>query len=215
MVAVCHVKLRLVGMPQRDLIWIWPVALALFYFLRAKLKVNGVGLVSVYLVNFGALYGIGSVVQLLPAFRGSGIKETAIGLEQSTYGLFGFLVGSMAIAPVIISQMRAGRRKMVFTAHRELPIIYLGIGFTAFLLSGVLSSVSGLTVVSGTRNDSVYSGALSALLGWSVREKGRLVTGIVLTALLPMITMTTLGFLGLGTAVAVVVLCFLTSFIHP
>src|SRR5262249_9227009 len=157
-------------------------------------------------------YGLGSAIQLLPAFRGDWINETAIGLVQSTYGLVGFLVGSVAIAPAIFSQMRAGRKKEAHTPHPEMPFAYLGIGFGTFLLSGALSSISGLPVVINTATGLFVVGLCMVCWEGVQGRKGRLIFGLVLTAFLPMITMATMGFMGIGSIVVIVVLCFLSSF---
>jgi hypothetical protein len=193
-----------------NLIWVWPLLLFLFYYLRARLKIEGVGFVTVYILNFFTLYGVGSAIRLFP-FHTSLDKETAIGLQYCTYGLLAFMVGSL-IAPVIVSQMRVGARRKISSAHPEMPFIYLAIGVSAFLATPFLGSIGGLSVVLQTTTLQYMVGL--CLLCWSgIREKrwGRLGWGLILTSMLPLITMLTQGFLGYGAAAVVVVLAFLMS----
>jgi hypothetical protein len=202
-------------MPLVTWVSIWVPLLVGFYYVRRVRNIEGTGLLTAYLVSFCGLHWEGGLIRLLPWFRDYSLVRTTYGLEQSTYAVAAFVVGSLVLSLVLASHLPVRLEGVWYTADPRLPKAYLLIGVVSYvLLSTFLSGLPSMTVVISTGQE-LYVVGLCLFCWNAIRRKhaGGLLAGLALALMMPLFTIITQGFMGYGAAAALVVFAFVGSFV--
>ena len=173
------------------------------------------GIVAAYFVQMAALHWIAAAIYVLPGYSNLPLADVVSGLRISTYGLFGFVIGttymSWRASLTALPTREPGEAPPVVSTQRLLT--YAGVGVASYVAMGWLRGVA--TVEAVVAAGSGFAVIALALACWNAAAQGqttRLVTYLALTGTLPFVTIVTQGFMGYGLAAAAVVFAFVASF---
>ena len=204
------------------------LALAVYLIIRHWRDGGGVGLLLAYVVSFSALHWLTPALYLLPWFWNSRLPVTLDGLRESTIALIALTVGAEFAAWIFRAPPQA--LDVLPSPDQPLPppppptpvdprIVTLLLA-TGVVMYGVVlplaGAVSSLTAFASAASTLALAGIV--LKCWNAWEEGRarhLLLWIGLSALLPVLTVMTQGFLGYGLAAMLTVLAFVASFYRP
>jgi hypothetical protein len=174
----------------------------------------GVGLLITYIFSFAALHWLAPLLHLLPWFEPIRGDLTGEGLRQSTLALVGFAIG---VELINARWRRDGESEPVESANRaaqeRLIKLYLSAGvvlYVAALMGGRLPLIAA--VVSTGSTLVAVSVGLKCWNAWRFERYGRMWLWLALTAIFPLLTVLTQGFLGFGFVAVLIVVSFLASF---
>jgi hypothetical protein len=179
---------------------------------------SGAGLTISYVLQLFTIHWLAAAVYALPSYHDADVA-TLLGFEQSTYAIAGFLVGSSIILPLW------NRRHPVETELTPAPIDqtllrnWLTIGVVSYaLVEPLLGNVPTVgALVSSASNMLIVALAVECWNG--LQRQGRYRPSfwrwIGLSAVLPIVSIVTKGFLGYGFAAMLTIFAFVASFYRP
>jgi hypothetical protein len=186
-----------------------------------------VGLPLTYLLSLSMIHLLGGVIYALPWYEATGdyliqagatATQVATGFVTSAYGVIGFGLGSIFLAPWIVIVIKpAWLREIPQRPAPKLPTQLLQIGLFFFLVVSPLSRViSGLQAISSA-GIYIFVAALclSCWQAWQQRDGKQFILWLAMACSLPLVTVTTMGFISYGAAATLVVLIFVASFYQP
>jgi hypothetical protein len=195
------------------------IAIMAFVLWGQRKDGRGAGLVISYVLQLWVIHWLAASIYALPWYW---LPDPPMmeGLKQSTIAIAGFAVGSTVILPFLV---RHGQDDHVPAMSRSVtdpgPLhVYLAIGVVLyFFVDPALHSVPTLGGLASTA-----SNLLLVALGmecWngfnSVGRHRAFWRWLMLTALLPFVTILTKGYLGYGFAAMLTVIAFVASFYRP
>src|SRR4030081_951815 len=80
---------------------VFAVVAACIFFIRGTSGRPGAGLVQAYVLNLGLIHWLAASLYLLPWYTNHDPDVVTLGLQQSTFGLIGFGIGSVLVAPAV------------------------------------------------------------------------------------------------------------------
>lgn len=178
---------------------------------------QGSGLVMSYVLQLGVLHWFGASIYALPWFW---LADDAmvLGLQQSTYAIAGFAVGSTLLVPLVMrrSAPLPGAPK---AADPLLVHTYLGVGVLIYLV--IEPALHGIPTVSAVV--SAAGNILLVAIGmecWNALRQESMARPafwrwIAMSALLPFMSVVTRGFLGYGFSAMLTVFAFVATFYRP
>jgi hypothetical protein len=197
---------------------VWAVIASLIFLIRGTRRLLVVGLVQAYVLNLGLLHWLAAALYLLPWYTNHDPDVVVAGLQQSTYAVIGFGVGSVLLAPALglVSQGSAAR----LTARLSEPRLarkYILVGLTSFFaltpILGRIPTVSAIAVQGW--NLLVVGLCLACWQAWHARRSQEFIRWLIITLCLPLVTVMTAGFIGYGIAAATAILAFIANFYRP
>jgi hypothetical protein len=195
----------------------WAVIAVLIVLSRLRSHLAGAGLVAAYALNFAMVHWIGAAIYLQPSYARSDPDVVALGLQQATYAIAAFGVGSVLVAPRLASMVEAPRRLAAVAPARPPARTVIGIGMVVFL--GLFAILPKLPTVSALLSQGwiliIVGLALACWNAWHTRRREAFSGLLAATLLLPLFTVVTQGFIGFGTAAALAVMSFIASFFRP
>jgi hypothetical protein len=209
-------------MPQTDLgtwafAWVAIVAVLLVRHWRSQT----VGLLLTYVIGFGAIHWLAAGIYLLPWYSSWGEDFVADGLRQSTIATLALAVGAEVVAWLPIWHRAPAAEHAQPNATRVVdPLainIYLAIGL---LLYGVVSPLAGSlpSIQALVATGSMITVIALCLKCWNAWQRGRapmMWWWLAASALMPIVTVVTQGFLGYGFAAMLTVFAFVGSVYRP
>lgn len=199
---------------------LWIVLVLALWGLARLLKRPTVGLALAYMLTFFIAHWPGAFLYLLPWYPGLYPSSIVLsGFRQSTLGAIAFTLGVLILAPMIHKQRESAVSTPASSAvilNRWLPLfLVLGGLASYFLLFPVSGRIPSLTAVTSTVNQLVSIGiALGCWQAWYYKEHNRLRRWLLAVLILPLITVTSQGFLSYGIVAALVVITFLSGFLR-
>lgn len=192
------------------------VALALvcvIVFYRWRQQRGGVGLVTTYLILFSVAYLLPGFLYSLPDYVPLYDRATtALGFQQVLYATIAFAVGTILLAPKVVS---SNRDRLVdkapdAKANANLIKVYFVIGLVAYFVSNLLgANVASITaIVTGIAQLTLVGQALGCWQAIQEKKWRNLFGWLGLAALWPLVTIVSKGFLSFGTFMAVIVIMF-------
>jgi hypothetical protein len=142
----------------------------------------------------------------------------ATGFVTSAYGVLGFGLGSIFLAPWMVRVVKPGwLREIPQRPALRLPTRLLQIGLFFFLVVTPLSRVTpGLQAISAAGLYLFVAAiCLSCWQAWQQRDGKQFILWLAMACSLPLVTVTTMGFISYGAAATLVVLIFVASFYQP
>jgi hypothetical protein len=180
-------------------------------------------LVYTYLALFFLNHWFGAMIHALPWSPFEDSTNTAIGFQESTYGLIALAVGAL-LAPAYGSRSQPGHGGQsaedgphhIYEAQR-IARFYFVIGVAAWILSftdiAALPSVSA--VISAGKQAAVLAICLNCWIAWHRGDQRKFVGWLVASFAFPMVTMLGAGFLGYGIAIVITIFAFVGMFYRP
>jgi hypothetical protein len=197
---------------------VWASAASLIFVLRGTSRAPGVGLVQAYVLNLGLLHWLAAALYLLPWYSNHDPDVVAAGLQQGTYAVIGFGLGSVLLAPALGLATGGLAARL---AHRpgepRLARKYILVGLIAFFgltpVVGRIPTISSVAVQGW--NLLVVGLCLACWQAWQARRSHDFVRLLAISLCLPLVTVMTAGFIGYGIAAATAILAFIANFYRP
>ena len=202
---------------QPYLFWVvaWLAAALTVVWVHWKRHTSSAGLVYAYVLNFLLLHWVAASLYLVPWHRFPNPDAVRKGLEQSTYGMVAFAIGSLLLAPAIRRFFKAGEQTgFVEQASDSLDYAYLALGGLSYaaILFANLGQVPSLTaVVSACQQFLLVGLCLRCRSAWLKGKTDIALIWVGLGFVLPFFTIVTSGFLGFGALACYTMLCFLST----
>lgn len=201
---------------------LWMAAALAVVVAQWKRELPSAGLTIAYVAFLWRLHWTGGAIYL----PGSPLpySEAAIaGFMQSLYAVGAFAVGSVLVAPLLVSKRaRAIKRIVVGSTYyrwsrNNVPWIFIAVGLLCYVLAATpVRQLPSATSILTAGQDFLLAGICLHTLFLIVEDrKIRLVGVIVLLAVFPLITLAAAGFLGQGAMMAALVLLFVARFYEP
>ena len=183
-------------------------------------RVATVGLPLSYVLGLAINYWVGALVHALPWYS-SQDPFTKAGFLPVLWGTVAFAIGNFLVAPFLLRMFLHGECSVIPQNPRpqqvRLPLVYVSLGVICFtMLVPVLGSIPSIAAVSVCGISLAVVGV--CLASWSAyfqRSYLKLAAWLLAICTLPFVTIVTLGFVGYGTAAAVLVLTFVATFYRP
>jgi hypothetical protein len=206
---------------------LWGLVCAVTLAVQWSRRTPSVGLPLTYLLSLSMIHLLGGVIYALPWYEPQGAyllqagvtaTQVATGFVTSAYGVIGFGLGSIFLAPWIVMVIKpAWLREIPQRPALKLPTQLLQIGLFFFLVVSPLSRIiSGLQAISAA-GLSLFVAALclACWQAWQQRDGKQFILWLAMACSLPLVTIGTIGFIGYGAAATLVVLTFVSSFYQP
>ncbi len=201
-------------------LWValWLATAATISLWRWRKRAVGTGLVPAYLVNFAMLYWLAAAMYLLPAYEDANRQLLEAGFQQATYAIVAFGVGSLILAPYVISLFHHPQFRILSqTPELRLPRAYIMIGLLSyFIAQPLLGRVPTVSAVVAAGWSLLMTGlCLACWRSWHERRSKDFVLWLIVALGLPFLTTISQGFLGIGIGATIVVLTFVGTFYRP
>ena len=206
---------------------LWGLVCAVTVAVQWSRRTPSVGLPLTYLLSLSMIHLLGGVIYALPWYEpqgayllqaGATAPQVATGFVTTAYGVIGFGLGSLLLAPWMVMMVQpAWLREIPQRPAPKLPTQLLQIGVVLFLAIGPLARViPGLQAIS-TACIYLFVAALclACWQAWQQRDGKQFILWLALACSLPLVTVTTMGFISYGAAATLVVLIFVSSFYQP
>lgn len=206
---------------------LWGVISAATVAVQWSRRSPSVGLPLAYLLSLSMIHLLGGVIYALPWYEpqgayllqaGATATQVATGFVTSAYGVLGFGLGSIFLAPWMVRVVKPGwLREIPQRPALRLPTRLLQIGLFFFLVVTPLSRViPGLQAISAAGLYLfVVALCLTCWQAWQQRDGKGFMLWLAVACSLPLVTIVTIGFISYGAAATLVVLIFVSSFYRP
>jgi len=185
-------------------------------------RVASVGLPLCYILSLAMIHWLGGLIHVLPLpLRSRPDPYTELGLLQAFWATIAFAIGSFVVAPFALRMLLRGESTPIVRSPSSeqvrLPMVYLALGIAFFaVLAPVLVSVPSISAVAVS---GIYLAVVGVCLAcWSAylqRRYTKLAAWLTAICVLPFVTILTLGFVGYGSAAALLVFTFVATFYRP
>lgn len=197
---------------ERNLGWllvVWLMCGGLIAVARHRDKEKTSGLVLAYVLNLWAIHWIGPALYLNEDYQRFDRETVVAGLAESTLAIIGFAIGCLWLTPRLTSIVRRRQSSGGKPLERTLPTAYVTVGILSFLLLPLIRWIPSATALVGSANLLLIPG-LALQIWFAQRESDQFKTWcwLGLTMALPLVTVSTMGYLGYGAAAAATVLIF-------
>ncbi|WP_392534634.1 hypothetical protein [Nostoc sp. C117] len=217
--------------PQRQWLtfWlcIWVVVVSLVIRSQWNKRLPSVGLPTIYLLQLSILHWFGAMIYAFPWYNPKSLylisqkitlTTTAIGFTQSVYGVIGFGVGTVILAPIVEKIVKPSRRLYVpKQPNLKFPNNYILLGvFFYFVLGPILGRIPSISVLVNSGFVMLSTGlCLACWKAWYTRDKRALIKWLLISCCIPFVTILGSGFAGFGVMAVVPVLIFVFTFYRP
>ena len=172
---------------------------------------RGVGLFVAFVVSLTSLHFLAASIYVLPWYAGFDRGYIEAGLVIALEGLAGIAIGGVAMS--LFLQAETAPMPADSQPQRQPGFMYLGVG--AVMYTFVRAWVAGIPSVGAIAN----AGSSLVIFGlclqcWRVSRR-RQVLWLVASAVLPLITILTQGYLSYGIAALVVIFAFVAEHARP
>ncbi len=197
---------------------VFAVVAACIFVIRGTSHRPGAGLVQAYILDLGLIHWVAAFLYLLPWYTNHDPDVVTLGLQQSTYALIGFGLGSLLLAPGFAraAGVPSGRTPLR-PSEPQLARKFVLIG--VFVFFGLTPAVGRIPTVSAIAvqgwNLLVLGLGLMCWQTWQAKRSREFLRWLSISLCLPLVTVVTAGFIGYGTAAATAILAFIGSFYRP
>lgn len=199
------------------LVIVWLACLVAIAMMRFRQGAEGTGLVFAYLVNLWVAHWLGAAMYLFPWYNMQDWRVVQSGFEQSVYAVAALAVGSVVVAPILMSLRSPWPSIRTGEPDPKLAKTYFVVGATAYAalstFLGDLPTIGSLLVAA--QQLLVVGLCLTCWHAWHGGRVNRLVGWLLATSLLPFATIVFSGFLGYGAVAALVIYLFVGSVVRP
>jgi len=205
-----------------QLLTVWIAVFALLAYVNFRRSRQTGFLIYSYLVLFFLNHWFGALAHALP-WNPFDDVNTAIGFQQSTYGLIALAVGALVMPgyrprgqpDFEVRRAEDGLRRR-FEAERVAQY-YFFIGISSWIISYTsLADVPGTTaLISAGKQVLIFAICLKCWIGWRSGNRLKFVGWLALSLAFPVVTTLGSGFLGYGIAIVITVFAFVATFYRP
>jgi hypothetical protein len=198
----------------------WALTISYIVYQQLRHRVIDSGLIFAYLFQLSLIHLVGATVHVFPwyIYPATGSAIVAAGFEQATYGILALLFGLRFLTPVVFRLVNySPPQPKISILDPRLPSIYLIIGFLSyFVLFPFSQNIPTLSAVTAAMNQLMLVGmCLGLWQSWHTRRLAVFAGWLALSAILPLLTIVSQGFLSYGVAAFATILAFMSAFVHP
>ena len=210
---------------------IWVLAISILVYRNWKRNIPTSGLSLTYMGSFALIHWFGALVYALPWYSpqisttpgavliqsGTSLPIVVLGFVESTIGIVSFVIGSIFIAPLFFNfYLKKSSSNYIYQPNFRLPRICLTLGGVFyFILNPILGSIPSISsVVSSGLSLAAIGLCLGCWQAWHFRRV-TLSRWVLISLIIPLITMASSGFLGYGATIVILVSIFVGSFYKP
>src|SRR5262249_43633630 len=143
--------------------------------------------------------------------------KVIVGVQQSAFAIASFAIGATIAGPVGVRVFKYVGPVRQRQPQPILSTIYIAVALLSYLV--LMPLLSGLPTITALLSSAcpllVVGVALKLWSAWSDRNRGAFRRCLVFTAIIPLLTLVTQGFLAYGTMASIVVLTFVATFYKP
>jgi hypothetical protein len=198
----------------------WLVVAVVIAVMHHRRSRYGAGLVLTWLLSLALIHWLAAAVYASPWYPVADPELTQQGFRQSFFALSGFGIGVLFLAPLLRfldAPSPADADSRPIPNARSFAMMYVVVGSVAyFILLRLIGGIPTLAAVVSTGSYVVVGGLCLAC--WEAIEShqgGRLTGWLMLSALYPIGTVITQGFLGYGAAATISVASFVAVRYRP
>lgn len=203
-------------------VWVtvWAIAAGIVLYQR-WIRGHGAGLLLGYVISFGAIHWLASLLYLMPSHQGRNAVTTAYGMRMSALAMTALAVGIELTA--YLRQRRAVAAPAIEDVQEAPVISPKAVRF--FLITGLVLHVILFPLARGIPSVEALVSTGSTLLvmaiglccwnAWQTYRSRTLWMWVIGSAIFPLFTVVTQGFLGYGMAAMLTILVFVTAFYQP
>lgn len=203
-------------------LFIWVVMMGLVIYNQWSQKVPSVGLPLLFLLSLSIIHWFGGLIYTFPWYRphfGSITPtDVIVGFQQSVYGVIGFGLGSIILAPMVLKMFKPSWL-YEFPRQPNLKLVraYLVLGLVfAFVISPLLSRIPSFAALANLGISYLLVGlCLACWKAWAMGKNLTFLLWLAIACCLPLVTTLTTGFFGFGAAGTAVVFAFTFTFYRP
>jgi hypothetical protein len=204
---------------------LWLVVPVLLFMLYTRRDTPGGFLVFAYLLGFITSHWFGALAHASPWSTFEDSTDTIIGFRYSSYALIALAAGTILIQK--FRPVRWPRRHEVFEiAHQQSKLVELehvarklflpvGIGSWIATFTPLASLPSASAVLSVGKQCLLLGVCLICWSAWHLGQKRRFTIFLLLSGLLPIVTVVSSGFIGYGIVMVTTILAFVAMFYRP
>jgi hypothetical protein len=176
------------------------------------------GLSLAYLVILAMNHWLGALIHALNWYNGKeDTSYVALGFEECSWGVVAFGFGCMVVAPLALMLFSRRLSPNARLAPEGQSTIFIWIGILFYTILGrLLGRIPSFSAVAACGVYLVIVGmCLKCWEAWQRHNLRRFLFILMFIPALPLLTMVNAGFLGYGTAAAIMVLCFVFRIFRP
>lgn len=190
-------------------------------------KLPSVGLPFAYLLTLSMIHFVGGLIYSFPWYEpksasllhaGANYTQVSLGLIETVYGVIGFGVGCLFLAPWLLMFWRPQwLNQPPQRPNLKLPNALLKIGLVFIIVfTPTIGKIPGLQGFSVAGVYLLLVGlCLACWREWFQKNRKGFLFWIAISCCLPVMTMITLGFIGYGATATLIILVFVSSFYRP
>jgi hypothetical protein len=196
-------------------ITIWVITIIFVLIHQWQKSIASIGIPFAFIFSMAFQYFFGAVTNIW--YDNPEKNLILLGLEQVTYGVMAFAIGSIIIAPTLARRMGFSWLKVPIQKPDlgfAQAYIYLGLIFS-FVFIPLLGNIPSVRAVVTSGSNLLLIGlCLSCWNAWLFRDDVKLLSWLILMGLLPIVTIFTGGYAS-GAPLLVFVLSFVLWFYRP
>lgn len=208
-------------------LFVWVVVVILVCRSLWNNKLPSAGLPLIYLLNLSILHFVGGLIYAFPWYKPQSayllnsefsLNNTYLGFNQTVYGVMGFGLGSIILAPWVLKVLLPSWfYEFPRQPNLKLAKTYIELGlFFALVLSPILARVPSFSALTTSGISLFIVGlCLACWKAWYMGDQQAFRLWLAITCCLPLFTVLILGFIGFGVAASLVVLIFVFNFYRP
>lgn len=178
---------------------------------------RNVGLLLGWVVCFGAIDWFASALFLLPWNTMGGLQLVTQGTRLSAIGIASFAVGAELVAWLMGRRAHAPSVDLGVTIDPRVVNLYLVVGvFLHVAMAPVARSIPSVNALVGAGSSlAVLAIAMKCWNAWHSNERGRVWLWLGASAVFPIFTVVTQGFLGYGLSAMLMIVAFVAALNGP
>jgi hypothetical protein len=191
---------------------LWLVAFAVIAWSQRKSAAAGVGLVVAYALQLWVIHWLAASIYVLPWYSAPTPLLFA-GLQQSTYAILGFALGSSVVVPALFRS--SGSEDSTSLAEPGLVRAYLFFGVASYIVQPFVKQIPTLGALASVGSNLLLVAFAMECWNGLHRPQQSIWRWVALTAMLPFVTIVTQGFLSYGFAAMLTVFAFVAAIYRP
>lgn len=207
-------------------LFIWVIVVGFVIQNQWSRKIPSVGLPLIYLLSLSMIHWFGALIYAFPWYKPThpyltqtaSLINVSLGFNQSVYGVIGFGLGSVILAPLLLKKLKpAWFYDVLHQPDLKLPKTYVFLGvFFYIVLAPILAGIPSLSALTVSGVSLLIVGlCLACWKSWHKGETQGFLIWLAIACSMPFITVISIGFIGFGAVASLVVLIFVFNFYRP
>jgi hypothetical protein len=197
---------------------LWIVVLAILFGVAWKGRRPVVGLAIAYWFQLWLIHWLGGLIHAFSWNEGPDHAATLAGFEITGYAVGGLLAGYLISLPLTPREGQPILPEDSITDRGRLPAIYIVTGLVLYFVAGTLFAGTALgfdALVSSGYRLAIAGFCLQWFLFWKAGKTKQAHLTLLLSLVIPFLTVSLMGFMGFGVFACISIACFVGVFYRP